>query len=223
MKSPELDREVNVLGTRFLLEAAQMAGVSRFVFMSSGGAIYGDSTRPAQEESLPSPRSYYGIHKYVAEEFVRASGISFAILRPSNVYGLRQRADAEGGVVAIFRECLRKGGPLVIHGDGNQVRDFIHVSDVVGAVITALETSSDVIWNVAGGEATSINDLATAMSSEMGLPLDVRYAERRRGDVNVSLLNPRTLLATGRWGPAAGLREGLREMLEAREASVTAR
>jgi len=219
MKDPEMDREVNVTGTLYLLEAAKTSGVGRFVFMSSGGAIYGETAVAAGENTMPAPRNYYGMHKYVAEEFVRASGISFAILRPSNVYGPRQRADAEGGVVAIFRECLLEGRPLVIHGEGNQVRDFIHVSDVVSAVIAALETPSDVIWNIARGEATRINDLAAAMASEAGVPLNAQYAERRSGDVSVSLLSPKALLETGRWGPPAGLREGLRRMLTAREPS----
>ena len=87
MREPNLDREVNVAGTQRLLRAARAAGVRRFVFLSSGGAIYGETTEPADERTMPAPRNYYGLHKYAAEQMVRSQGLPFAILRPSNVYG----------------------------------------------------------------------------------------------------------------------------------------
>jgi UDP-glucose 4-epimerase len=120
--------------------------------------------------------------------------------------------------VAIFHQRLLAGELLEIHGSGQQVRDFIHVSDVVGAVLAAFATEGDVIWNVASGEATSIIELAEAMAAAAGRPLEVRYRSRRVGDVHRSLLSPATLLATGRWGPPLRLAEGLRLMLaETRE------
>jgi len=210
MLDPNLDREVNVAGTRQLAVMAKACGVRRFVFLSSGGAIYGETREPADEQTMPVPHSYYGLHKYAAEELLRAEGLPYAILRPSNVYGPRQRSDAEGGVVAIFHQRLLAGEPLEIHGSGQQVRDFVHVSDVVGAVLVALATKEDVIWNVASGEATSIIDLAEAMAAAAGRPLEVRHRPRRVGDVHRSLLSPATLLATGRWGPPLRLTEGLR-------------
>jgi len=210
MKDPDLDREVNVAGTHRLLRAASNAGIRRFVFLSSGGAVYGETIEAAGEGTIPAPSSYYGLHKYAAEQMVRSEGIPFAILRPSNVYGPRQRSDAEGGVVAIFEERLRAGKPLEIHGDGTQVRDFVHVSDVASAVVLALLTQEDVIWNVASGEATSVIDLARAMAEALGRPLDLRFRPQRVGDVYRSLLSPRTLLATERWGPPLRLAEGLR-------------
>jgi UDP-glucose 4-epimerase len=218
MRDPDLDRQVNVVGTRRLALMAKAWRVRRFVFLSSGGAIYGETAEPADEETMPAPRSYYGLHKYAAEELLRAEGLPYAILRPSNVYGPRQRSDAEGGVVAIFHQRLLAGDLLEIHGSGQQVRDFIHVSDVVGAVLAALATEGDVIWNVASGEATSIIELAEAMAAAGGRPLKVRHRPRRVGDVHRSLLSPATLLATGRWRPPLRLTEGLRLTLaEARE------
>ncbi len=217
MKDPEFDREVNVTGTRLLLEAARDAGIGRFVFMSSGGAIYGETKEPATEATLPAPRSYYGLHKYAAEEFVRASGLSFAIIRPSNVYGRRQRADAEGGVVAIFADALCEGRELTIHGDGSQQRDFVHVSDVVAAVFVALEVHEHVVWNVASGAGTSIRELAAAMASQAATGVTTRFAEARAGDVHTSLLSPRALVDTGLWGPPVALEDGLREILPPRQ------
>jgi len=212
MLEPEVDREVNVVGTRVLLEAARKTGVRRFVFMSSGGAIYGETFSPATEDSVPAPRSFYGIHKYVAEEFVRASGLPFAVLRPSNVYGPRQRSDAEGGVLAIFSERVAAGLPITIHGDGSQVRDFVYVSDLVDAVVLALKSPGDHIWNVCSGKGTSVLEAAGLMARHMGLDLRTQFAPRRAGDIDKSLLSPARLLATGAWGPPQDIASGLRSL-----------
>lgn len=210
MLDPAADRDVNVAGTRRLAAAARAAGVPRFVFLSTGGAIYGETSSPADERTLPSPRSYYGLHKFAAEQLLATEGISLAVLRPSNVYGMRQRADAEGGVVAIFAGKLEAGEPLEIHGDGLQTRDFVHVSDVVSAVLVALGTPDDVVWNVASGQATTILGLAGTMAQLCGRQADIRFRPRRAGDVAQSLLVPATLLATGAWGPPLFLADGLR-------------
>lgn len=210
IRDPDLDWEVNVAGTRRLAATAKAWGVRRFVFLSSGGAIYGETAQPADERTLPAPRSYYGLHKYAAEEILRTEGLPYAILRPTNVYGSRQRADAEGGVVAIFRQRLLAGEPLEIHGDGQQVRDFIHVSDVVSAVLAALTTEGEVIWNVSSNEAISISELARTMAALAHRPLQARYRPRRAGDVDRSVLSSAKLLATGLWGPPLSLAEGLR-------------
>ena len=205
MMDPEFDREVNVTGTRYLLAAARETHVGRFVFVSSGGAIYGETEEPATEASMPAPRSFYGMHKYVAEEFVRASGVPFAIQRPSNVYGARQRSDAEGGVLSIFRERLTAGLPIVIHGDGRQVRDFVYVGDVVDAAVLGISTPGDVIWNVCSGIATTIRDAARMIAAEAGRDPVIAYAPRRAGDIDKSLLSPARILATNAWRPPVAL------------------
>lgn len=216
MRDPELDWDINVVGTRRLAEAANTYGVNRFVFLSSGGAIYGETAGPADEQTMPAPRSYYGLHKYAAEEVLRSDGLCYAILRPANVYGSRQRADAEGGVVAVFQERLLAGEPVEIHGGGQQVRDFVHVSDVARAVLVALQTEANVTWNVASGEATRIIDLAEEMAALLGRPLASRHGPRRAGDVDRSLLSPAALLGTGRWGPPLRRDQGLRLTLAQR-------
>ncbi len=209
MLEPELDREINVAGTRRLASAARAAGVRRFVFISSGGAIYGETPGAATEDCLPAPRSYYGLHKFAAEQVIRSEGVSHAVLRPSNVYGARQRADAEGGVIAIFLERLRNGQPLHLHGSGRQVRDFVHVSDVAGAIVLALGYPDDVVWNVASGRGTSIVELARKVAAASGAELQVTRGPRRAGDIDRSLLSPARLIATGAWGPPLSLDKGL--------------
>ena len=212
MKDPDLDRDVNVTGSRSLLQAAKASDVRRFVFISSGGAIYGETAEPATELSVPAPRSFYGMHKYVGEEFVRASGVHYGIIRPSNVYGPRQRADAEGGVLAIFFERLAAGLPIDVHGDGSQVRDFVYVADLVDSVRLALSTSEDVIWNVSSGVATSVLEAAHAIGRELGAEPQLRFRPRRAGDIESSLLSPARILATGEWGPPLPLVTGLQRL-----------
>lgn len=212
MTDPEFDRAVNVTGTRHLLAAARETGVSRFVFMSSGGAIYGETAEPATEASVPAPRSFYGMHKYVAEEFVRAAGVPFAILRPSNVYGPRQRSDAEGGVLSIFRESLMADLPIEFQGDGRQVRDFVYVDDIVDAVVLAAETGADVIWNVCSGIATTVSEAARIIGAEIGCVPVIERKPRRAGDIDKSLLSPARILATNNWGPPVALNAGLRRL-----------
>ncbi len=209
MKDPGLDREINVAGTQNLLSAARATGVRRFVFFSSGGAIYGDTKTPATESDMPAPRSHYGLHKLAGEELVRASGLPYTILRPSNVYGSRQRMDLEGGVIAIFHSRLSEGLPLDIHGEGRQIRDFVHTSDVVSAALLSLTWHEDTIWNVSTGQPATILQLAEVISQAMDLPLDLRERPRRAGDVDVSVLDPSRLLATGAWGPPIPLSQGL--------------
>ena len=222
MKDPELDHAINVLGTRRLAAAAGQVGVGRFVFLSSGGAIYGETDEPADERALLAPLSCYGLNKLMAEKEVQEAGNSYCILRLSNVYGPGQRSDPEGGVVAIFRERLLCGEPLEVHCGGEQVRDFVYVSDVAAAVAAALSIQLDAIWNVASGQATRIIDLAGAMAALVGSPLEVRHHPRRAGDVGRSLLSPAALLSTGLWGPPLSLADGLCLTLAPAAAAVPA-
>jgi len=214
MNDPEFDRDVNEMGTQVLLDAAKQASVRRFVFISSGGAIYGETAEPATEETPPSPRNFYGTHKLLAEECVRAAGLPFAILRPSNVYGPRQRSDAEGGVLAIFVERIAGQLPVEIHGDGRQVRDFLYVSDLVDAVKLAVSYSANVIWNVGSGTATTIRETAVIVGEHLGVAPQLVLGPRRPGDVDRSLLSPALIAATGRWGPPVPLRSGLQRLIE---------
>ena len=158
MRDPWLDWRTNVQGTWNVIQGSRVADSQRFVFLSSGGAIYGDSDG-ATEDALPAPQSYYAIHKYVSERYVEFSGLSCSIARLANVYGPGQRGDHEGGVVAVFSEALQNGGDVTIYGSGKQSRDFIHVDDVVTALVCMIDSDKNGLWNVGTGSATSIIDL----------------------------------------------------------------
>ncbi len=212
VREPLRDWQTNVRGTLNVLSWAVASGAGRFVFLSSGGAIYGETPRPAREDDPPDPKSPYGRHKLLAEMLVRASGLPYAVLRPANVYGPRQRAGAEGGVVAIFLERLRSGRLLEVHGDGRQVRDFVHVRDVAAAAALALRWPRDVTWNVASGRAVSVLELARLLGQLLGVEPRLCFLPPRPGDVRRSALDPERLIAAG-WGPPTPLEEGLRQLV----------
>ena len=169
LADPALDRRINIDGLRRILNGAIASGVERFVFISSGGAIYGETPGSADEETPPRPENPYGRHKLEGEAIVADAPLAGVSLRLSNVYGPRQRADTEGGVASIFAERMAAGLPLRIFGDGAQRRDFVHVADVVSAIMLGLDDGTmHGVWNVGTGAATSVNELAALMIEAFG-------------------------------------------------------
>ena len=213
MADPQLDYDVNVDGTWRLIRLAREHAVQRFVFISSGGAIYGELQKPACEDAPAAPLSHYGRNKLAAEGLLKAANLSYAILRPANIYGPGQRADLEGGVIAIFTERVQAGEALTIYGDGLQSRDFVHVADVVRAIQAALVSKDNVTWNVASGASTTVLQLVSLLREVTETPVEVTFAPERSGDVRHSLLSAQRLAATG-WGPPRDLRDGLRQLVE---------
>lgn len=222
---PAFDRLVNLVGTERVLAGAKAAGVRRVVFFSSGGAIYGDTGCRATETTLPAPLSPYGVHKLAAEGYVATSGLPYAILRPANVYGPRQRAHAgaDGAVVAAFMDRIGRGEPVTINGDGEQVRDFVYVADVAAAVRSVLSCGASGVWNVASGAETTINELAWMVGQALGVTPVVRYGPARAGDVRTSRLAPDLLIRQGLWRPEYTLAQGLAALVAAtRTAAIPA-
>jgi UDP-glucose 4-epimerase len=210
---PARDRAVNVDGTRRMLDATAAAGSQRFIFVSSGGAIYGETRRAATERSAAEPKSPYGVHKLEAEGLVAACGLSFAVARPSNIYGPGQSAGLEGAVVAAFVAQALAREPLFIDGDGEQTRDFVHAADVADALLRlALPSTPDGIWNVSAGRRTSISELAGIVEREAGVTLGRVHRPARAGDVHDSAVSSTKLRRLG-WRPAISLAVGIRELL----------
>jgi UDP-glucose 4-epimerase len=193
VEQPALDADVNVVGTIRVLEAARSVS-ARIVFTSTGGAIYGDCERPAREEDERRPLSPYGTSKLAGEEYLatwnRLYGTSHIACRLGNVYGPRQQASLEGGVIAIFLDRLRGGGDVEIFGDGKQTRDFVYVGDVVEALLAGLSTRTAGVFNVGTGTETSIVDLYTLCAEAAGMePRPPRFAPERPGDLRRSVLD----------------------------------
>ena len=215
---PVSDAQVNVLGTVNLLQAAVDAGVRRFVFFSSGGAVYDESApRPTPETAELGPASPYGVSKLAAEYFAdayrRRHGLATVVLRPANVYGPRQDAEGEGGVVAIFSRTLLSGGTPVIYGDGEQTRDFVYVGDVVAACSAALAHDTPGPLNVATGVETSINSLAEQLQAIAGTKVALAHAPAKAGEARASCLSPERIRQELGWQPTVALEEGLRRTI----------
>ena len=221
IESPLRDLAVNVAGTNRVATAARLAGARRLVFVSSGGAIYGDTRRAATETTRAAPTSYYGVHKLAAEGHVGLSRIAHAIARPSNIYGPRQTSGLEGAVVASFVGQAVARQALTIDGDGRQTRDFVHVADVVDALVRIGDPSlPSGTWNVAAGRRTSIAALADTVEREVGVDLGRVRRPARPGDVRHSAVSAERLRAIG-WSPTVGLADGIRELIVAAETGAT--
>lgn len=212
--APEDDLRANALGTLRVIAAARDAGVSRIVFTSSGGAVYGDTPTRATEASPVRPDSIYGLHKLVGERYVARSGLDHAIVRPSNVYGPGQDAAGEGAVIAAFTAAARTRSRIVIHGDGTQERDFLHVTDLVAALLTLAASTENGTWNASVGRSTTIADLAALVERLAGRPLERGTGPRRPGDVHLSRIASDRLRGLG-WAPRIGLEDGLRRLIDA--------
>jgi UDP-glucose 4-epimerase len=222
VEEPLLDAEINVLGSLNVLEAARRHGVRRVVFASTGGAIYGEPDAPAAAEDHPRrPRSPYAIAKLAVEHYLegyRTTGLETVVLRYANVYGPRQDPHGEAGVVAIFIQRVLAGLTPTIFGDGEQVRDFVYVDDVVRANLLAhdlaLPAAGPAVFNVGTGRGTTVNALWSALAVIAGSAVTPAREPARRGDLVRSVLDvtrARTVLG---WEARVALQTGLQRTWE---------
>lgn len=219
VKHPEQDLQVNTLGTLAALRASARAKVSRFVFISTGGAMFSDADRPPYSEDLPThPMSPYGVSKRAAEQYVELLaplwGMQPLIFRLANVYGPRQRADGEAGVSAIFARALLADKPLLISGTGKQKRDFVHVHDVVRAMLLALSKNATGLFHIGSGDMLSVNDLAKQMKRLSGSASPLTWGPAKAGEVMRSALNSNLAFKRFGWKPEISLDQGLRDLLQ---------
>ena len=220
VSDPRFDASVNLDGLLNLLEAAREGGVRKFVFVSSGGVVYGEpEQRPTPEGAPKQPESPYGVTKLSGEYYLyyyhRVHGLDYVALRYSNVYGPRQDPHGEAGVVAIFSTRLLRGESLTVFGDGEQTRDYVYVGDVVAANLRLTDATfprsaalDDRAFNVGTGVETSVNDLAGTLASAADRPLEVSYAPARPGELLHSSLDSGKLRGQG-WEPRTDLHTGL--------------
>jgi UDP-glucose 4-epimerase len=216
---PVFDASVNVVGVLTLLEAAVKKGVRRFVFASSGGAIYGEQDYfPANEAHPTRPISPYGVAKLTTEQYLffykAVYGLDSVALRYANVYGPRQNPEGEAGVVAIFATKMLKGEQPVINGDGKQTRDYVFVGDVVRANVLALNARSSAIFNVGTGIESDVNQLFTVLRTLTGSSCAERHAEAKKGEQLRSVLDFGKLQRELGWSPTVSLTDGIRMTVE---------
>ena len=232
VENPLFDAKVNILGSLNIIQNfikhqtsnikhSQTSNIkhSRFIFASTGGAIYGEAKKiPTPEDYPANPISPYGIAKLTVENYLKFYkenfGLKFISLRFSNVYGPRQDPKGEAGVVAIFIEKLLKGEKPTIFGDGNQTRDFIFVEDAVSASLKAMEYKGEKeIFNIGTGIETSINELYKIISELLKTKIKPKYAPPKPGDLRRSCLNISLVRQELKWKPKHNLEKGLQKTI----------
>lgn len=188
MREPGFDADVNILGSLNLLECARRTGVRKIIFISSGGAIYGEPRYlPCDEEHPIFPLSPYGASKAAFEKYLylykRSYGMDYTVLRYGNVYGPRQDPFGEAGVIAIFAQRMLSGTPPVINGSGEQERDFVFVRDVVQASLLALGKGSGREYNLGTGKGFSVNEVAAHLQKLTGYTGEILHGPAKEGEV----------------------------------------
>ena len=214
VEDPGFDAEVNVLGFLNLMEAGRENGLKKVVFSSTGGAIYGEPEyAPQDEEHALKPISPYGITKLVAEKYLHfyhlQHGLQYVALRYANVYGPRQDAHGDAGVVAIFSRAFLSGEQPQIYGDGEQTRDYVFVEDVVRANVAALQLDEPEIVNVGTAEETTVNELFRQIRDLAGSDAEEQHAAARPGEQQRSVIDPSKAERVLDWTPAFALNNGL--------------
>lgn len=216
MEDPVFDTDVNVLGLVKMLHALKAEKFPHVVFISTGGAIYGEQDcYPAPEDHPIAPTSVYGLAKRVSEMYLdlwqREMGLKFCALRLGNVYGPRQNPHGEAGVVAIFNKVLINGKLPIVYGSGEQTRDFVYVKDVVSAVAAAVDKKINGIYNIGTGIESSVNDLLRIISKSHGVADKADYQPAKVGEQLRSCISPELASKTFGWKAEVSLEEGLEE------------
>jgi UDP-glucose 4-epimerase len=210
----------NFDGTLNLLEAARRAGVQRFLYASSA-AVYGDNERlPIGEDETPRPLTPYAADKLAGEYYLRfyfsKYGLATTAFRFFNIFGPRQDPSSPySGVISIFSDCLARGAPVTIFGDGRQTRDFVYVGDLARLLHRALEmpAAAGRVINVGRGRQSSLLELLDALEKITGKALERRHAEARLGDIRHSCADTRRLQQLLGEVPATDLATGLSALL----------
>ena len=213
LSHPEEDCQINLLGLINILECCRKYTVKHIVF-SSSAAVYGDNLNiPLHEEEKPMPTSAYGITKMASEHYLRMYhdlyGLNTTVLRFANVYGERQGAGGEGGVVSIFCKLLAAGQGVTVFGNGEQTRDFVYAGDIAEALWRGSQLEGHHVINISTQKETSVNQLLAAFKQAVGREFPVQYAPIREGDIFRSVLaNGRCVELLG-FCPAMNLQEGV--------------
>lgn len=213
MADPLKDARVNIIGGINVLEATIKSDCRKFIYITTGGALYGTPEYlPCDEDHPIRPESAYGLSKWTLEHYLKLlilSSMQLNILRLANVYGPRQDPHGEAGVIAIFGLLMVRGQQVVIYGDGEQTRDFISVTDVVDLHHLSKVRADTLTLNVGSGQATSINMLFNLMAQETNYKLLPVYKAERPGDIkHVVLDNSRARKLLG-WEPTTTMETGI--------------
>lgn len=214
VREPRFDASVNIEGTINLLETVCNSSVKRFIYISTGGAIYGEpEVIPASEKNKEVPISPYGISKLVGEKYVQwfhsVYDLSYTIIRPANIYGPRQDPLGEAGVISIFLGKIKNNEPLEIFGDGKDTRDYVFVKDITEICIRAMNSSHTDIFNAGTGKQTNLLELVDIIENVTKLDARMKFCDPRPGDVNHIALDSKKAYKKLGWKPTTNLTIGM--------------
>lgn len=212
---PEFDANTNILGTINLLQNSVKSGVKKFIFASTGGAVYGEQEYfPADEKHPTSPLSPYGISKLTVEKYLyfynAQYGLNYSILRYANIYGPRQNPFGEAGVVAIFSTKLLNGEQPVINGTGEQTRDYVFVKDVVNANLLMLNDKNCDIFNIGTGIETNVNQVFNTLNKIVGKGQIEKHGPAAPGEQLRSVITSEKIFNKFKWKPSTKFEDGLK-------------
>lgn len=217
---PLFDADVNILGSINLIECAKEFEVKRFIYISTGGAVYGEPEYVPCDEAHPiNPICQYGASKHTVEHYLFMYhvnyGLKYTVLRYPNVYGPRQDPHGEAGVVAIFTGKMMAGEPVVINGDGEQTRDFVYVRDCAQAnYLAATVDHQPGIYNIGWGIPTSVNQIYAALAKATNYQLSVSYGPAKVGETRHIYLDASKARNDLGWSATVGLEDGMKQTVE---------
>ena len=216
---PVFDANTNIIGTINLLQNCVRTGVNKFMFASTGGAVYGEQNYfPADENHPTSPLSPYGISKLAVEKYLYFYNtqykLNYTILRYANIYGPRQNPFGEAGVVAIFTTKMLKGVQPVINGTGEQTRDYVFVGDVAKANILGLSDDKTNIYNIGTAKETNVNEIFSVLNKIVGKRMVEKHGPAAPGEQLRSVITSEKLFKRFGWKPSTSLGEGLEKTVE---------
>ncbi|MCK9331745.1 MAG: NAD-dependent epimerase/dehydratase family protein [Candidatus Cloacimonetes bacterium] len=223
IEDPLTDAEINVKGLINLLQASVQHKVKKVIYISSGGAMYGEADEyPTSETFSPRPISVYAINKMVGEDYLyfynHHYGLDYTVLRYANVYGPRQVSHGEAGVVSIFTEKLIRGESCTLNVYPNEpdgmIRDYVYVADVVKANLLAFDKGSKEAFNIGTCIPTTTLTLYNEIRSQLGSTLEPSIAPARKGDLHRSMLNIQKAKHVLNWAPEYSLDRGIPEVVK---------
>jgi UDP-glucose 4-epimerase len=216
LKNPAADIELNLIPSVNLLEACLDAGIKQFVYLSSGGTVYGiPEALPIREDHPTRPISAYGVTKLTVEKYVQMysylHGMNYIIFRPSVPYGPYQNPHRRQGAVSVFIYHALRGEPVTIWGDGEVQRDYFYVDDLTRALLDALDSPAAVnaVINLGGAEVYTLNQLVAAIEQTLNVKIQIRYESARNFDVPRLQLDTRVASEVLYWQPEISLSEGI--------------
>ena len=219
VEEPVFDARTNIVGSIVVLEESLVTGIEKFIYISTGGAVYGEpESLPVAEGSAINPISPYGISKHTVEHYLYLysynAHLKYTVLRYPNVYGPRQNPHGEAGVVAIFTEKMLREEQPTIFGTGKQTRDYLYVGDVVQANILAMEKGDGEIYNLGTGRQTSVIELFEMLRKVIGFDKEPLSAPARTGEIEDISLDAKKAMQGLGWKPEHSLEDGFRKTVE---------